>query len=41
MNPLGLNDATLFVQQAYIGGRWTDASGGQTLDVDNHTLAPS
>ncbi|MBB3236808.1 NAD-dependent succinate-semialdehyde dehydrogenase [Phyllobacterium endophyticum] len=35
MNPLGLNDPTLFVQQAYIGGRWTDASGCQTLNVDN------
>ena len=30
-----LNDPTLFRQQAFIDGRWRDASSGETLGVTN------
>ena len=30
-----LQDADLFRQQAYVGGRWCDADGGATLKVNN------
>ena len=30
-----LNDPALFVQQAYIGGDWTGAASGATMEVDN------
>lgn len=30
-----LQDRTLFRQQCYLGGQWTDARSGKTLEVDN------
>ena len=30
-----LHNPVLFVQQAFIGGEWTGAASGATLDVDN------
>ena len=32
---INLNDPSLFRQQCYINGQWTDASSGQTIDVTN------
>jgi succinate-semialdehyde dehydrogenase / glutarate-semialdehyde dehydrogenase len=32
---LNLKDPALFRQQAYIGGAWSDAAGGKTLEVSN------
>jgi len=32
---LSLKNPSLFVQQAFIGGEWTGAASGATLDVDN------
>lgn len=31
----GLSDSTLFIQQALIGGGWSDADSGETLEVTN------
>ncbi len=31
----GLEDSSLFVDQAFIGGRWRPASSGRTLDVED------
>ncbi len=33
--PLGLKDAGLFRQQAYVDGAWVDADSGETIDVFN------
>ena len=32
---IGLKDASLFRQQCYVDGAWTDADGGATIDVVN------
>ncbi|MCG7601088.1 NADP-dependent succinate-semialdehyde dehydrogenase [Halomonas sp. McH1-25] len=38
---MNLQDKTLFKQQCYIGGRWTDASSGATLEVSNPSSGDS
>ena len=32
---ISLNNPALLVQQVYIGGEWTGARSGATMDVDN------
>ena len=32
---IGMKDATLFRQQVYINGKWSDADGGETTEITN------
>ncbi len=32
---IGMKDASLFRQQVYINGKWSDADSGETTDITN------
>ena len=35
LKSIGIKDASLFRQQVYINGKWSDADSGETTDITN------